>query len=42
MTLNHQACDILNDALSKDAYYAIMTSNDDMFVDAHDLWTTIK
>jgi hypothetical protein len=42
LTLNHQACNILVDALSKDYYYAIMNSNDDMFVDAHNVWTKIK
>jgi hypothetical protein len=42
LTLNLPACNILVDDLSKDAYYTIMTSNDDMFVNVHDLWTRIK
>jgi hypothetical protein len=41
LTLKYQACNILVDT-PRDAYYAIMTSNDDMFVDARDLWTRIK
>jgi hypothetical protein len=30
------------DSLSKAAYFAIMSSDSDLFVDAHDLWTRIK
>lgn len=41
MTLNHHAYTILVDALSKDAYIKIINSDNDMFVDAHDLWTRI-
>jgi hypothetical protein len=33
---------ILVDAISKDAYYAIMNSDNDMFVDVHDLWIRVK
>jgi hypothetical protein len=42
LTLNHHACNILVDALARDAYFAIMSSDNDIFVDAHELWTTIK
>jgi hypothetical protein len=38
--LNHHACNILVNSLSKGAYFSIMSS--DLFVDAHDLWTRIK
>jgi hypothetical protein len=40
--LNHHACNILVDSLSRGAYFAIMSSDSDLFVDAHDLWTRIK
>jgi hypothetical protein len=42
LSLNHHACNILVDSLSKGAYFAIMSSYCDLFVDAHDLWTRIK
>jgi hypothetical protein len=42
LTLNHQTCNILVDALTRDVYYAIMTSDNDMFVDGLDLWSRIK
>jgi hypothetical protein len=42
LSLNHHACNILVDSLSKSAYFAIMSSDSDLFVDAHDLWTKIK
>jgi hypothetical protein len=32
----------LVDSLSKNAYFANMTSDNDLFVDAHDLWNRIK
>jgi hypothetical protein len=40
--LNHHACNILVDNLTRDAYFAIMSSDHDLFVDAHELWTIIK
>jgi hypothetical protein len=42
LSLNHHACNILVDSLSRDAYFAIMSSDNDLFVDAHDLWNRIK
>jgi hypothetical protein len=42
LSLNHHACNILVDSLSRSAYFAIMSSDSDLFVDAHDLWNRIK
>jgi hypothetical protein len=42
LSLNHHACNILVDSLSKGAYFVIRSSDSDLFVDAHDLWTRIK
>jgi hypothetical protein len=42
LSLNHHACNILVDSLSRGAYFAIMSSDSDLFVDAHDLCTRIK
>jgi hypothetical protein len=42
LSLNHHACNILVDSLSRGAYFAIMSCDSDLFVDAHDLWTKIK
>jgi hypothetical protein len=42
LSLNHHACNILVESLSRYAYFAIMSSDNDCFVDAHDLWTRIK
>jgi hypothetical protein len=42
LSLNHRACNILVDSLSRGAYFAIMSSDSDLFVDAHDLWNRIK
>jgi hypothetical protein len=42
LSLNHHACNILVDSLSRNAYFAIMRGDSDLFVDAHDLWTRIK
>jgi hypothetical protein len=42
LSLNHHACNILVDSLSRGAYFAFMSSDSDLFVDAHDLWTRIK
>jgi hypothetical protein len=39
---NYQAYDILVNSVSKDVYFAVMGSNSDVLVDAHDLWTIIK
>jgi hypothetical protein len=39
---NYQAYDILVNSLSKDVYFAVIVSNSDVLVDAHDLWTRIK
>jgi hypothetical protein len=39
---NYQAYDILIYSLSKDVYFAVMGSNSDVLVDAHDLWTRTK
>jgi hypothetical protein len=39
---NYQAYDILVNSLSKDVYFAIIGSNSDVLVDAHDLWTRIE
>jgi hypothetical protein len=39
---NYQAYDILVNSLSKDVYFAVIGSNSDVLVDAHDLWTRIK
>jgi hypothetical protein len=42
LPLNHHACNILVDSLSRGAYFAIMSSDSDLFVDAHDLWNRIR
>src|SRR5688572_4803462 len=42
LSLNHRACNILIDSLSRGAYFAIMSSDNDLVVDAHDLWDRIK
>jgi hypothetical protein len=42
LSLNHHACNILVDALTRNAYFDAMSSDNDLFVDAHDLWTRIK
>jgi hypothetical protein len=42
LSLNHHACNILVDSLSRSAYFSIMSSDSDLFVDAHDLWSRIK
>jgi hypothetical protein len=42
ISLNHHACNILVDSLYRNAYFAIMSSDIDLFVDSHDLWTRIK
>jgi hypothetical protein len=42
LSLNHHACNILVESLSRDAYFAIMSSDNNFFVDAHDLWTRSK
>jgi hypothetical protein len=42
LSLNHHACNILVDSLSRCAYFFIISSDSDLFVDAHDLWTRIK
>jgi hypothetical protein len=42
LSLNHHACNILVDSLSRGAYFAIMSSDSVLFVDAHDLWNRIK
>jgi hypothetical protein len=42
LSLNHHACNILVESLSRGAYFAIMSSDSDLFVNAHDLWTKIK
>jgi hypothetical protein len=42
LSLNHHACNILVDSLPRGAYFAIMSSDSDLFVDAHDLWNRIK
>jgi hypothetical protein len=42
LSLNHHACNILVDSLSRDAYFAIMSSDSDLFVDAYDLWNRIR
>jgi hypothetical protein len=42
LSLNHHACNILVDSLFRGAYFAIMSSDSDLFVDGHDLWTRIK
>jgi hypothetical protein len=34
LSLNHHACNILVDSPSKGAYFAIMSSDSDLFVDA--------
>jgi hypothetical protein len=39
---NYQAYDILVNSLSEDVYFAVIGSNSDVLVDAHDLWTRIK
>jgi hypothetical protein len=42
LSINHHACNILVDSLSRSAYFAIMSSDSDLFVDAHDLWNRIR
>jgi hypothetical protein len=42
LSLNHHACNILVDSLSRSTYFSIMSSDSDLFVDAHDLWNRIK
>jgi hypothetical protein len=42
LSLNHHACNILVDSLSRGAYFSIMSSDTDLFADAHDLWNRIK
>jgi hypothetical protein len=42
LALNHHACNILVDSLSRGAYFAIMSIDSDLFVDANDIWTIIK
>jgi hypothetical protein len=42
LSLNHHACNILVDSLSRSAYFSIMSSDSDLFVDAHNLWNRIK
>lgn len=42
LSLNHHACNILVDSLSRGAYFAIMSSDSDLFANAHDLWTKLK
>jgi hypothetical protein len=42
LSLNHHACNILVNSLSKVSYFAIMSSDSDLFVDAYDLWNRIK
>jgi hypothetical protein len=42
LSLNHRACNILVGSLSRSAYFAIMSSDSDLFVDAYDLWNRIK
>jgi hypothetical protein len=42
LSLKHHVCNILVDSLSRGAYFAIMSSDSDLFVDAYDLWTKIK
>jgi hypothetical protein len=42
LSLNHHACNILVDSLSRDTYFAVMSSDNDLFVDANDLWIIIK
>jgi hypothetical protein len=39
---NYQAYDILVNSLSKDVYFAVIGSNSDVLVDAHDLWIELK
>jgi hypothetical protein len=41
-SLNHHACNILVESLSRDAYFTIMSSDNDCFANAYDLWTRIK
>jgi hypothetical protein len=42
LSLNNHARNILVDSFSKGAYVAIMSSDSDLFDDAHDLWTRTK
>jgi hypothetical protein len=42
LSLNHHACNILVDFVSRNSYFAIMSSDSDLFVGAHDLWTRIN
>ena len=42
LSLNHRACNILVESLSRGAYFAIMSNDNDLIVDAHDLWNRIK
>jgi hypothetical protein len=38
----YEVYDILVNSVSKDVYFAVMGSNSDLLVDAHDLWIRIK
>jgi hypothetical protein len=42
LTLNHHACKTLVEALTRDAYFAIMSGDNDLFIDSHELWTRIE
>jgi hypothetical protein len=42
LSLNHHACNILVESLSRDAYFTIMSSDNGCFVDAQELWNRIK
>jgi hypothetical protein len=42
LSLNHYSCNIIVGKITKDAYFAIMSSDNDLFVDAHEMWTRIK
>jgi hypothetical protein len=42
MPLNPHACNILAISLSRDGYFSVLSSDSDLFVDGHDLWTRIK
>jgi hypothetical protein len=37
LTLNHHACNILVDAFTRDVYLAIVSNDNDIFIDAHEL-----
>jgi hypothetical protein len=42
LSLNHHACNILVESLSRGAYFSIMSSDTNLIADAHDLWSRIK